>query len=81
MVIQKIDLNRDNNFGEDDPGTIILVGLLACHIKFETCKELKKYEWRINAISVTSQMMVEFVNVRRWGKNRTDFYWVILLMY
>ena len=44
MVIQKIDLNLDNNFGEDDPGTIILVGLWACHIKFETRKELKKYE-------------------------------------
>ena len=44
MIILKIDLNLDNNFGEDDPDTIILVGLLACHIKFETRKELKKYE-------------------------------------
>ena len=44
MINLKIDLNLDNNFGEDDPDTIILVGLLACHIKFETRKELKKYE-------------------------------------
>ena len=36
-------LNLDNNFDKDDPGTIIHVRLLACHIKFEKRKELKKY--------------------------------------
>ena len=42
IVILKIDLNINNNFGEDDPDTIILVRLLAGHIKFEIRKELKK---------------------------------------
>ena len=34
--------NLDNNFGEDDPDTIILNRLLAWHIKFEKRRELKK---------------------------------------
>ena len=45
MGILKIDLNNtnlDNNFDEDDPDTIILIRLLAWHIKFEKCKALKK---------------------------------------
>ena len=54
MGILSIDLNNlsiDNNFDEDDPGTIILVILLAWHIKFEKCKALEK--------------MVEFLHARR----------------
>ena len=57
MGILSIDLNNisiDNNFDEDDPGTIILVILLAWHIKFEKCKALEK--------------MVEFLHARRWEK-------------
>ena len=45
MGIHNIDLNNinlDNNFDEDDPDTIILIRLLAWHIKFEKRKELKK---------------------------------------
>ena len=45
MSILNIDLNNinpDNNFCEDDPNTIILVRLLAWHIKFEKLKALKK---------------------------------------
>ena len=45
MGIVNIDLNNinlDNNFDEDDPDTIILVRLLAWHIKFEKRKELKR---------------------------------------
>ena len=45
MGILNIDLNNinlDNNFDEDDPDTIILIRLLAGHIKFEKRKELKK---------------------------------------
>ena len=41
--ILNVDLNNinlDNNFDEDDP--IILIRLLAWHIKFEKRKELKK---------------------------------------
>ena len=37
MGILRIDLNNlrlDNNFNEFDPDTIILVKLLACHIRF-----------------------------------------------
>ena len=42
--ILNIDLNNinlDNNFGEDDPDTIIFTRLLAWHIKFEKHKVLK----------------------------------------
>ena len=45
MGILNIDLNNinlDNNFDEDDPDTIIFIRLLAWHIKFRICKELKK---------------------------------------
>ena len=45
MGILNIDINNinlDNNFDEDDPDTIILIRLLAWHIKFEKRKELKK---------------------------------------
>ena len=45
MSILNIDLdniNFDNNFDEDDLDTIILVRLLAWHIKFEKRKALKK---------------------------------------
>ena len=45
MCILNIDLNNinlDNNFDEDDPGTITHVRILAWHIKFEKRKELKK---------------------------------------
>ena len=55
MGILNIDLNNinlDNNFDEDDPDTIILIRLLAWHIRFEKHKALKKYKWRVNANSV-----------------------------
>ena len=45
MGILDIDLNnvnRDNNFDEDDPDTLIRIRLLAWHIKFEKHKTLKK---------------------------------------
>ena len=45
MDIFHIDLyniNLDNNFGEDDPDAIIPTRLLAWHIQFGKCKELKK---------------------------------------
>ena len=45
MRILNTDLNNinlDNNFDEDDLDTIILVRLLAWHIKFEKRKALKK---------------------------------------
>ena len=45
MVILNIDLNninRDNNFDEDDLDTIILIKLLTWHIKFGKRKALKK---------------------------------------
>ena len=45
MGILNIDLNNinlDNSFDEDDLGTIILIRTLACCIKFEKRKELKK---------------------------------------
>ena len=46
MGILNIDLNNinleDTNYDEDDPDTIIHIRLLAWHIKFKKCKELKK---------------------------------------
>ena len=36
------NINLDNNFDEDDPDTIILIGLLALYTKFKKRKELKK---------------------------------------
>ena len=45
MGILNIDLNNinlDNNFDEDDPDTIILIRILARHIKFKTARHLKK---------------------------------------
>ena len=45
MAILNIYLNNisiDNNFDEEDPDTIILIGILAWHVKFEKRKELKK---------------------------------------
>ena len=43
MGILNIDLNiinLDNNFDEEDPDTIILIWLLAWHVKFEKHKAL-----------------------------------------
>ena len=46
MSILSIDLNNvnfnDTNYDEDDPNTIILIRLLAWHIKFKKGKALKK---------------------------------------
>ena len=41
-LIDLHNINLDNNFDEDDPDSIILIRLLAYHIKFEKGKELKK---------------------------------------
>ena len=44
MGILSINLNNINldntNYEEDDPDTIILIRLLAWHIKFEKCKDV-----------------------------------------
>ena len=47
MGILYIDLNKinlDNDFDKDDLDTIILIRLLALHIKFEKRKEVKIYK-------------------------------------
>ena len=36
------NINLDNYFDKDDPDTIILIRILACHIKFEKHKAFKK---------------------------------------
>ena len=36
------NINLDDNFDEDDPDAIILIRILAWHIKFEKRKSLKK---------------------------------------
>ena len=51
-------------------------------LNLRNVKHLKRVKWRIYANSMASQKMVEFWHVRRSEKrNRTDFYWVMLLMY
>ena len=42
LNIELNNINLDNDFEGDDPDTIILIRLLASHIKFEKRKELKK---------------------------------------
>ena len=74
------NINLDNNFDEDYPDTIIFIGLLPWHIKFEKRKGLKGEE-----------LMSIVWHPKRWlnfsmpeddkNRNRTDFYSVILLMY
>ena len=43
LDLDKIYLNDDNNFDEDDPKTILYVRLLAWCNKLEKCEALKKY--------------------------------------
>ena len=85
MGILNMDINNvnlDSNFDEDDPDTIILIRILAWHIKLKKRKALKKSKWIIDANSVASYKMVEFLHVRRRKeRNRSDFYWAMLLMY
>ena len=55
--------------------------LLAWHGKFEKHKALKKeINEKSNACSVVSKKMVKFLLFRRWGKNRTNACWVMLLV-
>ena len=59
--ILNIDLNNinlDNNFNEDAPDTIILIRLLACHIKFKKHKELKK--------KISKELMPIAWHPKRW---------------
>ena len=59
MGIVNIDVKNISLYGyfdEEDPNAIILIRLLAWHIKFEKRKELKKKDKRrINVSSVASQ--------------------------
>ena len=53
LNIDLININLDNNFDEDDPDTVILIRLLAWHIKFKKRKALQKgVTWKINANSM-----------------------------
>ena len=61
MGILKIDLNNinlDNNFDEDDPDAIILIRLLAWHIKFKKRKALKKI--------ISEELMLIACHPKRW---------------
>ena len=59
MDILNIDLNNvnlDNKFDEDGPDAFILIILLACHIKFEKCKERKKRDmWKVDVCIMAFQ--------------------------
>ena len=61
MCVLNIDLNNinlDNNFDEDDPDTIILIRLLAWHIKFENPKALKR--------NISEELMPIAWHAKRW---------------
>ena len=85
--IFNIDLNNNNlddtNYEEDDPDIIIHVRLLVWHTKFEKGKTLKKeFNEELMLAGWHSKEMAEFSHVSRWEKrNRTNFYWVVFLMY
>ena len=85
--IFNIDLNSNNlddtNYEEDDPDIIIHVRLLVWHTKFEKRKALKKeLNEELMLAGWHSKKMAEFSHVSRWEKrNRTNFYWVVFLMY
>ena len=42
LSVKLNNINLDNNFDEDDPDTVILIRLLALHIKFKKRNTLKK---------------------------------------
>ena len=58
MGILNIDINNinlDDKFDKDDLDIIILITLLAWHVKSRKHKELKKrVQWRINASNMAS---------------------------
>ena len=63
MVVLNIDFNNinlNNNFDEDDPDIIILMRLLAWHIKFEKRKALK------NVLNEELMPVAWYLN-RWWG--------------
>ena len=63
--LDKINLDEDNNFDQDHPDTIIHVRLLGWRSNFEKCKALKKKKKRINACSIESSKVVQFLLIRR----------------
>ena len=67
VLNKNINSNLDNNFDEDDSDTIII------RLK-NISEELMPIVWHF--------WNLKFLHDRRWEKkNRTDFYWVMLLMY
>ena len=75
------NINLDNNFEEDGPDTIILIRLFASQINFKNATHFTD-KWRINANSVASRKLLEFLHIRRREKtNRTNSYIVMLLVW
>ena len=56
--LDKVNLDNDNNFDEDDPDTIIRVRLLAWRNKFEERKTLKK--------KINEELMPVALHHKRW---------------
>ena len=84
MGILNIDLNNinlDNDFHEDDPDTNTLIRLLVWHTKFEKRKALKKeLNEELMEIVWHSKRCWNFSMSEDKKKNRTNFYWVMLLV-
>ena len=69
MDIHNIDLNNinvDNNFDEDEPDSIILIRLLAWHIKLEKRKELKKFISEELKKNTSEELMAIVWHLKRW---------------
>ena len=64
VLNKDINTNLDNNFDEDDSDTIILIRLLAQHVKFEKRKTLKNISEELMPI-VWHFRNVKFLHDRR----------------
>ena len=75
--------NLDNSFDDDDPDTILLIRLWAWHSKCKKSKTLKKELNEELMLVACYPRRVWNICVSEYGKtrNRTDFYWVMYLVY
>ena len=58
VYLDKINLNDDNNFHEDDPETTIHVRLITWRNEFKKCKAFKKY--------INKELMPVACHLTRW---------------
>ena len=76
LCVNLSNINLDNNFHKDDPDTIILIRLLAWHIKFKKRKSLKKkISEELMPIAWDPKRLLNFcMSEDDKKRNRTAFY-------